>query len=118
MQGRVQAVLLLVCRYLVDTVSISGHRFGKNKEWILLIKFINHIDNTLHYKSQVEQSIQMSYSKQVLYQNAAATRTCGAATRACDAATTMLPSLQLTAAAEAGCYVIECYQASSMHNVM
>ena len=63
---------------------MSGHCIGKNKEWILLAKFINHIDNTLDYKSQVELSIQMSYSNCILYQNAAATRTC-------DAATTMLP---------------------------
>ena len=99
-----QYVLLSVfaCRYLVAK---DGHQFGKNKEWILLTKFINHIDNTLHYKSQVELSIQMSYSNQVLYQNAAATRTCDAATTA-------------PAAAEAGCYVIECYQASSRANVM
>ena len=49
-------------QYLVATVSISGHRIGKNKEWILLTKSINRIGNTLHYKSQVELSIQMSYS--------------------------------------------------------
>ena len=50
----------------------------------------------------------MSYSNQVLYQNAAATRTH-------DAATTMLLPQQppaAPAAAEAGCYVIECYWAS------
>ena len=82
---------VLICQYLVATVSISGHQFGKNKEWILLTKFINHIDNTLHYKSQVELSIQMSYSNQVLYQNAAATRVH-------DAATTMLPPQQPPAA--------------------
>ena len=93
---------------------MSGHWFGKNTEWIVLTKFINHIDNTLHYKYQVEQSIQMSYSNQVLYQNASATRVH-------DAATTMLPPQQppaAPAAAEAGCYAIECYWASSMHNVM
>ena len=78
---------MFACRYLVATLSISGHCFGKNKEWILLTKFINCIDNTLHYKSQVELSIEMSYSNRILYQNAAATR-------ACDAATTMLPPLQ------------------------
>ena len=78
---------VFACQYLVATVSIIGHYFGKNKEWILLTKFINYIDNRLHYKSQVELSIQMSYSNQVLYQNAAANRTC-------DAATTMLPPLQ------------------------
>ena len=94
------------------TFSVSGHWFGKNKEWILLTKFINCIDNTLHYKSQVVQPIQMSYSNQVLYQNAAATRTC-------DEATTMLPPQQPpeAPAAEAGCYVIECYWASLVHNV-
>ena len=55
----------------------------------------------------------MSYSNQALYQNAAATRTH-------DAATTMLPPQQPPEipTAEAGCYVTECYQASSMHNVM
>ena len=75
------------CRYLVATLSISGHRLGNNKEWTLLTKFINCINNTLHYKSQVELSIQMSYSNCILYQNAAATR-------AHDAATTMLLPLQ------------------------
>ena len=80
-------VVCVTCWYLVATVSISGHWFGKNKEWILLTKFINHIDNTLHYKSQVELSIQMSYSNCILYQNVAATR-------AHDAATTTLPPLQ------------------------
>ena len=80
-------VFCISCQYLVATLSISGHQFGKNKEWILLTKFINCIDNTLHSKSQVELSIQMSYSNQVLYQNAAATR-------ACDAATTMLLPVQ------------------------
>ena len=64
-----------------------GHQFGKNKEWILLTKFINCIDNTLDYKSQVELSTQMSYSNCILYQNVAATRTH-------DAATTMLLPLQ------------------------
>ena len=78
---------VFACQYLVATLSISGHWFGKNKEWILLTKFINYIDNTLHYKSQVGLSIQMSYSNQVLYQNVAATR-------AHDAATTMLLPLQ------------------------
>ena len=48
--------------YLVAVLSMSGHHIGKNKKWILLNKFINHIDNTLDYKSQVELSIQMSYS--------------------------------------------------------
>ena len=59
--------LILVCQYWVATVSISDNWFGKNKDCILLTKFINGIDNTLHYKSQVEQSIQMSYSNQALY---------------------------------------------------
>ena len=71
---------VFTCQYLVAALSISGHRFGKNKEWILLTKFINRIDNTLHYKSQVELSIQMSYSNCVLYQKAAATRTHDATT--------------------------------------
>ena len=53
---------VFVCRYLVAVLSMSGHRIGKNKERILLAKFINHIDNTLNYRSQVELSIQMSYS--------------------------------------------------------
>ena len=57
----------------------------RTKSGILLTKFINHIDNTLDYKSQVELSIQMSYSNRILYQNAAATRKCDAAT------TTLLP---------------------------
>ena len=57
-------ILVFACRYLVATGYISGHWFGKNKEWIHLTKFINRIDNTLHYKSQVEQSIKMSYSNQ------------------------------------------------------
>ena len=65
----------------------------------------------MDYKSQAELSLHMSYSNRILYQNAAATRTC-------DAATTMLPPLQHTAAAEAGCYVIEYYQASLKVNVM
>ena len=77
--------VVFACRYLVAVLSMSGHWFGKNKEWILLTKFINHIDNTLDYKSQVELSIQMSYSNRILYQNATATRTCDAAT------TTLLP---------------------------
>ena len=94
----------LYCQYLVATVSISGHCIGKNKEWTLLTKFINHIDNTLIYKSQVELSIQMSDSNSTPYQNAAATRTCGEATA--------LP------AADAGCrcYIIEWYWASSRGN--
>ena len=79
--------MILICWYLVGRVSISGHHIGKNKEWILLTKFIKHIDNTLHYKSQVELSIQMSYSNHIPYQNAAATRTH-------DASTTILPPLQ------------------------
>ena len=79
----------------------SGHTFyqwswlGKEQIKDATTKFINHFDNTLHYKSQVELSLQMSYSNQAPYQNPAATRTC-------DAATTMLLPLQLTADAELG----------------
>ena len=81
---RYLCVSVLISQYLVATLSISGHHLGKNKEWILLTKFINLIDNALDYKSQVELSLQISYSNHILYQNAAATRTC-------DGATTMLP---------------------------
>ena len=82
------------------------------KRWLKVTQIsLGYIDNTLDYKSQVELSLQKSYSNRILYHNAAATSTC-------DAATTMLPPLQPTAAAEAGCYVIEYYQASLKVNVM
>ena len=71
---------MLARRYLVDTNSIRGHWFDEEEPKDATTKFINHIDNTLYYKSQVELSLQMSYSNQALYQNAAATTTHGEAT--------------------------------------
>ena len=52
-------VSVLSCWYLVAILSVSSHQFGKNREWILLTKFINHIDNILDYRSQVDLFIRI-----------------------------------------------------------